>query len=137
MFANGIHIRCLLEFLVLINTFLDEDALQRLEVQLFLQLAFADFQFLTNEILGAVDRVAQHIADGEKLRLVALDNTAVWRYAHLAIGKGIEGIDGLIARHARSQMNLNLDLGSSKILYLTGLDLTLLDGLYYRVLQSL
>ena len=34
-------------------------------------------------------------------------------------------------------MNLDLHLGSSKVFNLAGLDLTLLDGLDYRVLQSL
>ena len=77
MFANGINIGCLFEFLVFIDAFLDEDTLQTLEVQLFLQLSLADLQFLTDEVLGAVDRVAQHIAHGEELRLVILDDTTV------------------------------------------------------------
>ena len=64
MFANGINIGCLFKFLILIDALLDEDALQRLEVQLLLQFALTDFQFLTNQVLGAVNRVAQHIAHG-------------------------------------------------------------------------
>ena len=32
MFANGIYVRCLFKFLVLIDTLLDEDTLQALEV---------------------------------------------------------------------------------------------------------
>ena len=35
MFANGIYVRCLFKFLVFIDTLLDEDTLQTLEVQLF------------------------------------------------------------------------------------------------------
>ena len=77
MFANGIDIGCLFEFLVFINALLDEDALERLEMQLFEQLPLTDFQLLTNQVLGAVDRVAQYIAHGEELRLVILDDAAV------------------------------------------------------------
>ena len=55
MFANGIHVWCLFKFLVLIDTLLDKDTFQTLEVQLFLQLALAYLKFLTNQVLGAVD----------------------------------------------------------------------------------
>ena len=55
MLANGINVRCLFEFLVFIDTLLDEDALQTLEVQLLQQFALTYLKFLTNQVLGAVD----------------------------------------------------------------------------------
>ena len=77
MFADGIDGGCLFEFLVLIDAFLDEDLLQRLEVELFQQLVLADLEFLTDEILRAIHTVAQHVADSQELRLVVLDHTTV------------------------------------------------------------
>ena len=81
--------------------------------------------------------MTQHIAHGEELWFVVLDYAAVRRDAYLAVGKGIEGIDGLIARYAWGQMHLYLYLGSREVFNLTSLDLTLLDGLDDRVLQGL
>ena len=55
MLTNSINVRCLFEFLVFIDTLLDEDALQTLEVQLLQQFALTYLKFLTNQVLGAVD----------------------------------------------------------------------------------
>ena len=96
MFADLVDVGCLLEFLVLIDAFLDKDFLQRLEVELFEQFVLADLEFLTDEVLRAVCRVAQHVADGEELWLVVLDDATVGRDVDLAVGKGIEGVDGLV-----------------------------------------
>ena len=96
MLADLVHVGGLFEFLVLIDAFLDEDLLQRLEVQLFQELTFADFELLTNEVLRTVYAVAKHIADSQELRLVVLNHAAVGRYADLAVCKGIEGVDGLV-----------------------------------------
>ena len=65
-------------------------------MQLFEQLAFSDLEFLADEVFRAVRRVAEHVADGEELRLVVLDHAAVGRDADLAVGEGIEGVDGLV-----------------------------------------
>ena len=81
--------------------------------------------------------MAQHIAHGEELWFVVLDDAAVRRDAYLAVGKGIEGIDGLIARYAWCQVYLDFNLGSCEVFNLTGLDFSFLDGLYDRVLQGL
>ena len=81
--------------------------------------------------------MTQHIAYGEELWFVVLDHAAVRRDAYLAIGKGIEGVDGLIARYAWCQVYLDFNLGSSEVFNLTGLDFSFLDGLYDRVLQGL
>ena len=77
MFADGIYIGRLLEFLVLIDALLYENLLQRQEVQLFQEFILAYLQFLADKVLGAVCRMAQHIAYGEELRFVVLDHTTV------------------------------------------------------------
>ena len=54
MLANSIDGWCLFEFFVLIDALFDEDALQRLEVELLEKLALADLEFLTDEVLRTV-----------------------------------------------------------------------------------
>ena len=85
MFADGVDVRRLLELLVLVDALLDEYLLQRGEVQLLQQFALADLQFLADEVLGAVNGVAQHVADGQELWLVVLDDAAVGRYVDFAV----------------------------------------------------
>ena len=100
MFANGVDIRCLFELLVLIDTLLDEYLLQRAEMQLLLQFALANLQFLADEVFRAVYRVSQHVADGQELRLMVADDAAVGRYVNLAVGKGVERVERLVRRDA-------------------------------------
>ena len=126
--TNSIDIGCLLELLVLIDALFDEYLLQRTEVQLFQKLALANLQLLTNQVLGAVCRVAQHVADCQELRLVVLNDTAVGRDIDFAVGEGVESIESLVARNARSQLDLYLYFGSCQVLHMTSLDLALLDS---------
>ena len=98
------------------------------------QFVLADFQLLTDEVFRTIDRVSQYVADGEELRFVVLDDAAVGRDVDFAVGEGIKGIDGLVAGNTGSQMYLYLDAGSSKVLYLSGLDFTFLNSLYDGVL---
>ena len=134
MFADAVDVGSLFEFFVFVNAFLDENLLQRLEMILLEQFVLADFQFLADEVFRTIDRVSQHVTDGEKLWFVVLDDAAVGRDVDLAVGEGVEGIDGLVTGDARSQMYLYLDAGGSKVLYLSGFDLTLLNSLYDGVL---
>ena len=96
MLADGIHIGSLFKLLVLIDTLLNENLFQRIEVQLLEQLVLTYLQLLTDEVLRTVGRVAQYVADGEELRLVVADDAAVGRDVDLAVGEGIEGVDGLV-----------------------------------------
>ena len=133
MFADGVDVGRLLELLVLVDALLDENFLQRREVQLFQQLALADFQFLAYQVLCAVHRVAQHVADGEELRLVVLDDAAVGRYVDFAVREGIQRVQRLVRRHAGRQLHLYLHLGSRQVLHVACLDLALVDSFQYRV----
>ena len=65
-------------------------------MQLFENLTLLDFQFATQQFLGVVDRAAQHIAHGKELGLALVNHAAVGRNVDLAVGKGIERIDGLV-----------------------------------------
>ena len=134
MFTDTVDVGSLFEFLIFVNAFLDEYLLQRLEMILLEQFVLADFQLLTDEVFRTIDRVSQYVADGEELRFVVLDDAAVGRDVDFAVGEGIKGIDGLVAGNTGSQMYLYLDAGSSKVLYLSGLDFTFLNSLYDGVL---
>ena len=98
-------------------------------MQLLLKLALADLQFLADEVFRAVDAVAQHVADGQELWFLVADDTAVGRDVDLAVGEGIEGVNRLVRRYARSQMYHNLDVCRCQVVDAAGLDLALLNGL--------
>ena len=88
MLASGIHVFGLPEFAVFVNAFFNENLLKRREMQLFKQLVFAYFKFFFQQSQCVVNRVAQHIADSKKLRLVVFNNTTVGRYVYLTVGEG-------------------------------------------------
>ena len=96
MLTDGIHVRSLFELAVLVYAFLNEYLLKRGEVELFEQFALAYLEFLAEQVLGVIYRMAEHVADSEELRLVVLDDAAVGRDVHLAVGEGIEGVERLV-----------------------------------------
>ena len=53
-------------------------------------------QFLFENLHGAVGALAQYITHPYKVGLVILNHTTQWRDREFTIGKGIEGIYGLI-----------------------------------------
>ncbi len=73
--------------------------------------------------------MSEHIAHGEELRLVVLDDAAVGRYVDFAVAEGIEGIHRLVRRSAWSQMHEDFHVGRCDIIYLSGLDLSLSTAL--------
>ena len=70
----------------------------------------------------------QHVADGQELRFVLTDYTTVGRDVDLAVCKGVESIEGFVARHAWHQVNLDFYLCRGEVIYTLGLDLAFLDG---------
>ena len=92
MCAGCVHIFGLLEFFVLIDTFFDKYLLERREVQCFQYFTFLDFQFLFQQVHRVVCRLFQDFTDSEEVRFAIVDNTAVGRDAHFAIGESIEGV---------------------------------------------
>ena len=85
MCDDSIHVFGILELLILVDAFFDEDSLQGREEQLFHQLAPADVQFLAQQSHRVVYIMAEHITDGEEARLIILDDTAVGRNVDLAV----------------------------------------------------
>ena len=85
------------------------------------------------QMQSVVYALLQNRAYVQELRLLVLDNAAVWRYAHLAVGKCVERVERLVRRYARSQVNKNLGLGSRDVLNLADLYLALLDGFQYAL----
>ena len=119
----------LLEFALLVDAFLDEDAFERGEEKLFFQLAFSDHQFATEQSHGAVNAMSEHIAHGEELRLVVLDDAAVGRDVDFAIAEGIECIHRFVRRSARSKMYEDFNICRCDVFYLASLDFSL----FYRL----
>ena len=93
---GGVHVGRVLEPLVLVYAFLYEYAFERGEEQLFEKLAAPYLEFLAQKPHGAVHRVAQHVADGKEARFVVLNDAAVGRQVYLAVGEGVERVDGLV-----------------------------------------
>lgn len=102
-------------------------------MQLFEEFALAYLQFLTEEAERVVHRLAQHVAHAEEVGFVVVDDAAVGRDADLAVGEGVERVDGLVRRYARGQMYENLHLGGRVVIDLANLYLALLGSLQYGV----
>ena len=83
-----------------------------------------------------VGGMAQQIAHGEELRLVVHDDAAVGRDVYLAVGEGIEGIDGLVAAHARCQMELYLYVAGCQVVNAAHLYLSFRDGFEDGLLET-
>ena len=135
MFACGIHVLSLFELLVLVDTLFDEDFLQRSEMQGLQRFVALDVQFLTKQRKCIVYRLTEYRTDRKEMRLLVVDDAAVGRNIHLTVGKGIQGIECLVRRNARSQVYQNLYLVGSIVVHLPYLDLTLFDSFQDRINQ--
>ena len=131
--AGFVHRLGLLKLTVLVDALLDEDLLQGSEMQLLRKLSLANETLLLEQIERVVHAALEHVAHGEEHRLAVVDDAAVGRDAFLAVGAGIEGVYGLVARSARLQMHQNLHRSGRHILHLAHLDLALLRGFQYAV----
>ena len=136
VFAGCVHVAGLFEFLVLIDAFFDEYLFERGEVQAFAHLVAVDFQFAAQQVAGVVDGLAQDVAHGEEVGLALVDDAAVGRDAHLAVGEGVEGVDGLVRRRARRQVHQYLDAARCQVLHLAYLDFAFLAGLHDGVAHA-
>ena len=117
------------EGLVLVDALFDEDALERSpEVLLFL-LAEEDFQFLAEEILRALNAVAQELADSREEWLLFVDDAAVGRDADFAVGEGIECVNGFVGGNTRGKRQTDVRSGCRHIIDTADTDLALFDSL--------
>ena len=128
VFAQFIGTVGILEGLALVDAFLDEDTLQGGEMQRFHQLAATDEQLLAQQFPGVIHRAAQHLADGEEAGLAVVDDAAVGRDADLAVGAGIECVDGLVGADTGLQVDEDLHAGGRHVLDLADFDFPLLGS---------
>ena len=80
----------------LIEPVLDEDALERRGVPRLLQLAEADLQLAAQQVFRMFGRTAQNLLHAQEMRLLVPDDAGVRSDRHLAVGEGVEGVDGLV-----------------------------------------
>ena len=130
---NGVERLGLLEFLVFVDAFFDENALERGEKILLFEFMLANFELQAQQAHRGIDVAAQHVAHGQELRFLVVDDAAVWRDVDFAVGEGIERVDGLVRRHARRQMHLDFHVGSRVVIDFLGLDFSLFDGFQNRL----
>ena len=128
-----VHRTALFKLLVFIDAIFDKYLFERSEVQNLLCLAFLYEQLLMQQGLGVLDADAQQVAHAHEVRLVVVDDTAVGRDAHLAVGEGIEGIDGLVGRGTGYEVNQYLGMLGRIVVDLANLDFPLLLRFEYRL----
>jgi len=114
---------------IAVDPVLDEDLLQRREVPGLFELALAYLQLTPQEVLGLPGRPAQDLFHPHEVGFVAVDDAGVGGDRHLAVGEGIEGVDGLVGRHARRQVDDDLHMLGRVVVDLLHLDLALVVGL--------
>ena len=86
-----------------------------------------------HQLLGALGVVAQNVVHSQELRLLVLDHTGVGGQAYLAVGAGVESIDGLVRRRVVVELDDYLGVLGRIVVYLAYLDLALVVGLKYGV----
>ena len=77
--------------------------------------------------------MAQQLGNAKEARFVVLNHAAVGRNRHLAVGEGVERVDGLIGRNSRLQINHNLDFGGSVVVHLLDFYLAFFIGFQYGI----
>ena len=85
-----------------------------------------DLEFLTEQVLGVLGAITEHIMYTEELRLMVYDHTGVRRDGYLAISESVKSIDGFIRRHVVRQVDHDVDLVGGEIVDFLYLDLALL-----------
>ncbi len=131
MLQHGVHILPLLELAVLVDALLDKPSLKRGEEKELHLLAQADLQLVAKQLTCTRGAVAHQFAYGEEARLVVADHTAVGRYSHLTVGKGIEGVDGLVGGGAGEEVHENHRRFGGVVVDLAYFYLPLFKGLQY------
>ena len=79
------------------------------------------------------DRLAEHRAYREEMRLLVLDDAAVGRDVHFAIRKGIKGVQRLVRRGSGGEVYQYFHLVGGIVVYLAHLDFPFFYGFQYRV----
>ena len=117
--------REILLFQQLVNAVLEEDALQGVVVPLVFQFGEPDLQLALQQLQRVVRVVDEDVLDRQELRLVVYDDAGVRRDVALAVGEGVQGVDGLVRRNVVGQVDEDLHLVRRHVLDLLDLDLPL------------
>ena len=133
MFHSHIDICSGFVFLVLVNAVFDEHTLERGVEQAFAQFVKLDFKFAPEDVARAVGTMAQHVAHTQKVRFLFRNHAAVGRNTLLAIGKGVEGVDGFVARRSGQQMHHYACVLGGIVLNLADFDFALFKCLEYGI----
>ena len=79
-----------------INSFFEENLLQRHPMPLTFKLMQIDFEVFAQHIHGVLGVDAQDFADAEQGGFAVVDHPRVGVDVHLAVGEGIERVNGLV-----------------------------------------
>ena len=102
-----------------------------------LEFSQSDREFLSEEFLGMLGAVTEHVVHAEDLRLVVKNHAGVRRDGHFAGCECVERIYRLVRRYIVRKVDYDVDLVCCKVVDLLDLDLSCLlrleDGLdHYR-----
>ena len=109
-----------------IDPLLDEDFFETGKMPLLLEFSQLDFEFLLEEFPGLLGAVLENLADPEKAGLVVLNNAGVGGDADLAVGEGIECLEGLVGVDSCGKIDMDLDILCGAVLKSRDSDLALL-----------
>ena len=130
---RGIEVGGLFVLPVLVDPFLDEYFFQRCVQQLFAQFGQRHLQFACYYVAGGVHAVAEHIAHAQEAWFVVADYAAVGGYVDFAVGKGVQGVDGLVGGCAGLQMHEDGRRGCGVVLHLADFYLPAFEGFENRL----
>ena len=121
----------------LIYLVLNKDSLQRAGMPLLGKLSQTNLQLSTQQPLSTLGTTTQNLAHTNKAGLLVADNTGIGRDTNLAIGKGIECINGLVGRLITRHLDYQLNILGCVIVNVANLNLTSLVCFDNRLLDTL
>ena len=121
----------------LVELVLDENAFERRGMPGFVQFAEPDLQLASQQPLGMLGRAAQDFAHAQEMGFLLPDDAGVGRDRNLAVGEGVEGVDGFVARLVGRNLDDDFDLVGRIVVDLPDFDLALVVGLDDRLLDRL
>ena len=116
-----------------VDAVLEKDALQGIVMPFVLQFAEFDFELLPEDVAGMEGIVFEDVVHREELRLVILDDAGVRVEGRLAVGEGVQGVDGLVGRDVVGKVQDDLHLLGGHVIDFLDLDLAFVLGLDDRI----
>ena len=114
----------------LVNLVLEENLLERAAVPVVPEFVQAYLLLLEQQVAGMEGGIAQDVVHSQELRLVVHYDAGVRGNGHLAVGEGVERVDGLVRGNVVRQVYDYLRVPGGKVVYLAYLDLALFLGLH-------